>query len=190
MILRSLAAGLLVPFAAGGVLHPRQDDRPYRVLEVHVNVEVLVQPVAIATFCAQNTVFAYAPSNFFTVTNAPTFISTVLTATRTTSVSSYRTYATERPSGYGYTSAQPSSRAPSTVSSRTIVLPTTSFPFLPTYSPGSSASSVYASRSSALPGPEPSPSAISIFPSSELLEHIRTVVFELAIWYSVVLTEL
>ncbi|GME61949.1 hypothetical protein NpNSSI1_00008558 [Neofusicoccum parvum] len=79
MIPRRVAAALLVPLAAARVLEHRQDGNLYRILEVDVAVSVFGQPVLIQTSVSQDTTITIAADYELTVTNAPTFVDTLIT---------------------------------------------------------------------------------------------------------------
>ncbi|GME24445.1 hypothetical protein NpPPO83_00010467 [Neofusicoccum parvum] len=97
MIPRRVATALLVPLAAARVLEHRQDGNLYRILEVDVAVSVFGQPVLIQTSVSQDTTITIAADYQLTVTNAPTFVDTLITIFSSTTEVSYQTITIPRP---------------------------------------------------------------------------------------------
>lgn len=66
-------------------------DTPYQVIVYEISVAV---PILVNTYCTTSTILSIAPGCSFTVTEAPTSISTVLTAITTaySTVTRYRHY--------------------------------------------------------------------------------------------------
>ncbi|KAL1645205.1 hypothetical protein SLS58_003912 [Diplodia intermedia] len=127
MIIRGLVGGLLLPFVAGAALRPRQgaDTSPYRILEIDVEVQVLLQPILVETLVRRPTQFAVFPGLTLTVTDVPTRLDSLVTGSTTTTLVSSQTITTDRP---GQTGQTRSSLASSTLPTTTIVFPSATFP--------------------------------------------------------------